>query len=92
VLRESRYLWIRNTGPLRHIGLSDLLSLEIVSLYLHADGGGTPPLDTWESFFREKSRRRAIRSSVRAVVRWSAAAIAFLCLTIAVLGGIDAAR
>jgi hypothetical protein len=40
-------------------------------------------MDTWETFFREKSRRRAAVRDYRAVSRWCVIAVAFLALVIA---------
>lgn len=45
-------------------------------------------MDTWESFFREKSRRRANAAaarSLRSMLGWALAAVAFLALVVALL-------
>jgi hypothetical protein len=42
-------------------------------------------MDTWESFFREKSRRRSVSSRMRAVAGWSLAGFACLLFVIALL-------
>jgi hypothetical protein len=42
-------------------------------------------MDSSESLFREKSKRRATAWSVRSVVGWSLAALALLALVVGVL-------
>lgn len=42
-------------------------------------------MDTWESFFREKSWRRSVSSRMRSVAGWSLAAFAFLLFVVALL-------
>jgi hypothetical protein len=46
-------------------------------------------MDAWETFFREKSRRRAAASDYRAVSFWCLIAVAFLALVIAAVVSID---
>lgn len=47
-------------------------------------------MDTWESFFREKSRRRSTTSTMRSAAGWSLAGLAFLLLVVGFLALIGA--
>jgi hypothetical protein len=42
-------------------------------------------MDSWEAFFREKSKRRATASSARSVVGWSLGALAILAFVVSAL-------
>lgn len=44
-------------------------------------------MDTWESYFREKSRRRSsrVRVTPRTVASWTLAAICFFAFVVALL-------
>ena len=46
-------------------------------------------MDTWESFFREKSHRRATASPARAIAGWTLATLALLALVVGVVALID---
>jgi hypothetical protein len=46
-------------------------------------------MDSWESFFREKSSRRASAAAAQSIFRWSAASLALLLLVAGVLRAID---
>ena len=46
-------------------------------------------IDTWESHFREKSRRRAAAWPLRSVACWAAAALALLAFVTGVLVLVD---
>jgi len=43
-------------------------------------------MDAWDTFFREKSRRRAKAAAWRSVATWSLGALAFLALVAGLLG------
>ena len=45
--------------------------------------------DSWESHFREKSRRRSAKVSPRAVAGWSLAAICFFAFVVALLEAVQ---
>jgi hypothetical protein len=47
-------------------------------------------VDTWESFFREKSRRRSAVRNYRAYGRWTVVAIVFVALITVALVGLNA--
>jgi hypothetical protein len=46
-------------------------------------------MDTWESFFREKSRRRAAFRDNRGLVVWAAAAAVFVAAVTAIIAGVN---
>jgi hypothetical protein len=47
-------------------------------------------MDTWESFFREKSRRRAAAAWLRPILGWLLAALALLALVVGLLALVNA--
>lgn len=46
-------------------------------------------MDTWESFFREKSIRRASAASMRSAACWSIGGLALLGLVTGILTALD---
>jgi hypothetical protein len=46
-------------------------------------------MDSWESFFRVKSSRRASAATIQPIYRWSAASVGLLLLVTGLLRVID---
>jgi hypothetical protein len=46
-------------------------------------------MDTWETFFREKSRRRAAFRDNRGLVGWATAAAVLLAAVTAIIAGVN---
>jgi hypothetical protein len=46
-------------------------------------------MDSWETFFREKSSRRAAHRDYRAIARWTCASVGFLVVIVGLMVGLN---